>query len=490
MAGRFVRSSKYRHVFGTASKPDQQFTSIRGINDGATDGHICAVNPKFVAVATKPSGGGAFLVLKHDEAGRIDNEHPQVRGHKGKVLDLAWDPFDDNVIASGDEHSIVCVWEIPDSGLTESITEPRVTLDCHQKKIVKILWHPTARNILLTSAWDCKVIIWNLETVEGFLEIETPDVPYSVDWDYNGSRIVVACKDKKIRVYDSHEGTKLSEWNGHEGTKPQMVAFTKQGVLTTGFSKMSTREYALWNEKTGEQLAQEDLDSSNGVNQIIYDRDTGMFYFAAKGDSVIRYYEMTGEDPFLFYLSTYQAKPQTAVGIMPKRGCNVNACEVMRFYRIEKADKGNTSQFVIIPTAMTVPRKSETFQEDIFPDTPGDEPSMTAEEFQSGKNKDPILMSLKSGYKPKEKSVRAGGIMKKVDGGSQLGSKMQSKGLSGDKSGSGAGQSTATGAASTELSALKDEVNSLKATVESQQAKIEALEGKLEELAGKVNQTE
>ena len=67
MAGRFVRSSKYRHVFGTPAKAEQQFTGIRGINDGSTDGQICAVNPKFLAVATKPQGGGAFLVLTHNE---------------------------------------------------------------------------------------------------------------------------------------------------------------------------------------------------------------------------------------------------------------------------------------------------------------------------------------------------------------------------------------------------------------------------------------
>ncbi|XP_038059814.1 coronin-1A-like [Patiria miniata] len=479
MAGRFVRSSKYRHVFGTPSKPDQQFTGIRGVMDGATDGHVCAVNPKFVALATKPSGGGAFLVLKHDEVGRIDNEHPQVRGHKGKVLDLAWNPFDDNIIASGDDHCMVCIWEISDEGLTENMTMPVVELDHHQKKIVKILWHPTAKNILLTSAWDNKILIWNLETVQPFVEIDTPETPFGIDWDYNGSRIVVSCKDKKIRVYDAHKGDMLNEWAGHDGTKPQMVAFTKQGVLTTGFSRMSSREYALWDEKTGKKLANEELDSSNGVNQIFYDRDTGMFYFAAKGDSVIRYYEMTEEAPFLFYLSTYQGKPQTAVGSMPKRGCNVNSCEVMRFYRIEKASTGNTSNFVIVPTAMTVPRKSELFQDDIFPDTAGDEPSMTAEEFQNGANKDPILMSLKAGYKAKEKTVRAGATVNK------LGSKMQSGSSALTKERSGSGARAASGVSSSELNALKDEVKSLKATVESHEARIASLE---EQLAGKMDQ--
>lgn len=51
------------------------------------------------------------------QAGRIPPDHPLVGGHKGPVLDIAWDPFNDNVIASGSEDCVVKVWQIPDYGL-------------------------------------------------------------------------------------------------------------------------------------------------------------------------------------------------------------------------------------------------------------------------------------------------------------------------------------------------------------------------------------
>ena len=83
---------------------------------------------------------------------RVDPDHPQVRGHKGKVLDLAWNPFDDNIIASGDEYAAVYLWNIPDEGLdAEKALEPMLKLDYHEKKIVKLMWHPTAENILMTA---------------------------------------------------------------------------------------------------------------------------------------------------------------------------------------------------------------------------------------------------------------------------------------------------------------------------------------------------
>jgi WD40 repeat protein len=37
------------------------------------------------------------------------------------VLDIAWCPHDDNVIASGSEDCVVKVWQIPDSGISRYV---------------------------------------------------------------------------------------------------------------------------------------------------------------------------------------------------------------------------------------------------------------------------------------------------------------------------------------------------------------------------------
>jgi len=50
-----------------------------------------------------------------------------------------------------------------------------------------------------------------------------------------------------------------------------------------------------------------------------------------QGDSVIRYFEVTDDAPFVHYLNCYQSSdPQRGIGWMPKRGLNVNACEIAR----------------------------------------------------------------------------------------------------------------------------------------------------------------
>lgn len=57
---------------------------------------------------------------------------------------------------------------------------------------------------------------------------------------------MTACKDKKLRVIDSHTGDVLHQGMGHEGVKPQRAIFLKDGrIFTTGFTKRSERLYAL-----------------------------------------------------------------------------------------------------------------------------------------------------------------------------------------------------------------------------------------------------
>ncbi|KAF4090832.1 hypothetical protein AMELA_G00056250 [Ameiurus melas] len=79
------------------------------------------------------------------------------------------------------------------------------------------------------------------------------------------------------------------------------------------------------------------------------------------------------------------------MGVMPKRGLDVCSCEVFRFYKLV------TTKSLIEPLSMIVPRRSESYQEDIYPMTAGKEAAMTAEEWLSGMDKGPVLVSLKPG---------------------------------------------------------------------------------------------
>jgi len=57
-----MRSSKYRHIYGSPAKKEQCYEGMR-ITKDAHDSSFCAVNPKFMAVVLESAGGGVFLVL-------------------------------------------------------------------------------------------------------------------------------------------------------------------------------------------------------------------------------------------------------------------------------------------------------------------------------------------------------------------------------------------------------------------------------------------
>lgn len=108
---------------------------------------------------------------------------------------------------------------------------------------------------------------------------------------------------------------------------------------------------------------------------------------------------------------------------------------------------------------MTVPRKSELFQEDLYPDTVGDESACSCEEWVGGKDAEPILISLKDGYKPSVSSGAAPVVKKNV---------LDKKGK---KEAGQMGQ-----AADKTLTEFAEEIRKLKAMIVKHENRIRALE--------------
>jgi len=99
---RFVRASKYRHVFGQPAKKDQCFDNVR-VSRSAWDTNLIKVNPLFISLNLEASGGGAFTVIKHDNVGKLSESLPVFNGHTAAVLDTDFNPFNDHIVASAAE---------------------------------------------------------------------------------------------------------------------------------------------------------------------------------------------------------------------------------------------------------------------------------------------------------------------------------------------------------------------------------------------------
>uniref|UniRef100_A0AAZ3NPW3 Coronin n=1 Tax=Oncorhynchus tshawytscha TaxID=74940 RepID=A0AAZ3NPW3_ONCTS len=344
------------NVYGKVANREHCFDGIP-ITKNVHDNHFCAVNAKFLAIVTESAGGGSFIVIPVSQAGRIDPHHPKVCGHQGNVLDIKWNPFFENIIAScSEDSSVILIWNL-------EIGEPVKMIDCHS------------------------------------------DVIVCMSFNTDGSLLATSCKDKKLRVIEPRSGRVLqhASCKNHRVNRVVFLGNMKR-LLTTGVSRWNTRQIALWDqEDLSMPMVEEEIDGLSGLLFPFYDADTHMLYLAGKGDGNIRYYEITTEKPYLQYLMEFRSPaPQKGLGVMPKHGLDVTACEVFRFYKLV------TLKGLIEPISMIVPRRSETYQEDIYPMTAGTEPALSANDWLSGINRDPVLMSLKKGYqKPNQLVFKA-----------------------------------------------------------------------------------
>ena len=395
---RFVRPSKYRHVFGTPSKSENCFDNIR-VSSSAWDSNKVSVSTKFIAVLWESAGGGQFVVLDRKNPVRLTPSYPLISGHKAPVLDICFSPFHPDVVASVSEDGLGMIWSIPEGGLTKSLqsSDASQTLRGHRRKVGTVNWHPTAENILATSSIDFSVKVWDV--TKGAVISDASDHSDnigSVAWNYDGSLLASVSKDKKSRIIDPRTGAVTSVFPSHDGSKgARCLWLGKKGtVLTVGMNKSSTRQFRIWDiRKLDAHLSENSLDTSSGMLMPFYDDDSSVLFLAGKGDTNVRYFEMVDTPPYYYFLSTYSSNTsQVGMAQVPKLCVEVSECEIQV---LMKATKNGLD-----PISFKVPRRSDLFQEDLFPLTRGEESSLTAAEWISGRNADPKLVSLESGYEP------------------------------------------------------------------------------------------
>jgi len=397
---KFVRSSKYRHVFAAAPRKEVVWDGVK-LTKNAWDSNFVTVNPTWVGVAWQVGGGGAVGLIDANSVGKLDKV-PLVTGHKGAVLDLEFSPFHDNLLATVSEDCYGKIWQIPDK-FEGSLEKEAQLLKGHQRKVGNVSWNPVAENVLATGSTDFLVKIWDVATGEQKNNIEGHSgIIQSLAWNYDGSLLTSFCKDKKLRVFDPRTNTIAGEAVAHQGVKGGRALWLGKAdkIFSVGFGQTSERQYFVFDPKnlTAPLVGPVNIDNSAGMIMPFYDEDSDLLFLAGKGDGNIRYFEAEPEaagKPELYFVSQYSSNDSTAaIGYMPKRGCDVNTNEIVKLFRVVGSK--------LEPLSFKVPRKSDLFQDDIFPDCRSDEPALTSAQWFAGENSKPKTKSLHGGFAKRE----------------------------------------------------------------------------------------
>ena len=386
----FVRQSKYRHVFGTNAKREECYDQIK-VTRSAWDTNKVAASTKNFSVIWEAGGGGSFVPINYEDMGKRTPNPPLVSGHKGEVLDIDYHPFNPYIVASASEDCTVKIWQLPKEGLKETLNDAVQDLRGHKRKVGTVNFNPVANNILATSGTDYLVNIWDIETGKITNAVTGhSNIIQSCVWNSNGSQLLTACKDKKLRLIDPRANSVVREAEAHEGVKGFRGIFLdgKNKVFTVGFNKSAHRQYKLYDlDNFDNALTSKNIDTSAGQIIPLYDSDTGVLFLAGKGDGNIRYYEITNEGEFIYFLDEYKsAEPLQGVCSVPKRALDILGCEIVRLLKLNKSS--------VQPIAFRVPRKVDLFQDDLFPDTYAGVPALTSEQWVNGENASPVLVNL------------------------------------------------------------------------------------------------
>ena len=163
-------------------------------------------------------------------------------------------------------------------------------------------------------------------------------------------------------------------------------------MVSVGFSKQSQRQFKLWDTRNlSKELKKVDIDQSAGAIMPFYDPDTSILYLAGKGDGNIRYYEIMDGTPFAHPIEDFKSSVSAkGMAFVPKRNLDIMHCETARLLKLTTNS--------VEPLSFFVPRKSEAFQDDIFPDTYAGISAHTADEWMDGSSAPPVLKSLNPRY--------------------------------------------------------------------------------------------
>jgi len=312
--------------------------------------------------------------------------------HTARVLDFDFHPFISTFIATASEDGTVKLTSFPSEGLTADIKDAQGTLSGHGKRVGRVQFNPVADNVLMSAGYDNTIKIWDIEAQSELFSYDgSTDLIQHVIWNRNGSILASTCKDKALRVYDPRSAAAVQSVEAHQGGKSMRAAFMENHnmIAVTGFSKTSVRKVNLYDpRKISTLMGELEIDQSAGVLISHYDEDTSLLFLGGKGDGNIRYFDVVDEAPYIHHVGDFRSStPQKGLGFASKAACDYNRCEIALCLRVLRD--------VIEPIHFEVPRKTDIFQSDLYPDTyAGDSSGLAASAWAKGKNAEPVMKSI------------------------------------------------------------------------------------------------
>ncbi|KAG2181261.1 hypothetical protein INT43_008844, partial [Umbelopsis isabellina] len=389
MSKRFQNTSKFRNVVGRVAKRDNWFSELQISTSSLSDtANLIQANSKWLAVKWNGSGG-TLALLPVDKPGKLASTEniSLLHAHGAGLTDWSFSEFDQQVVATGAEDGTVKIWRVPEDGISgDSQATCSSTMSIQATRTNSVKFHPTADNIITTLGSNRKeIMIWDIGKGKEALKVEAEAPLHSFAWKGDGSLVATTGKDI-VQVWDPRQSKEaIQTGKGHEGIKGSRSMWLGSGnfLMTTGLNKMRYRQYGIWDARNLEKpIKMSSFDSSTGQLIPLYDEDTETMYFVGRGDSTIRSFQLSNldsEPTISENMACGTNNPLFGACLLPKLSLNVMSAEIARIMTV--------TNNAVVPVSFEVPRKQYLdFHAELFPDTKGSEPALSAEQWLAGEN--------------------------------------------------------------------------------------------------------
>uniref|UniRef100_A0A7N8XM91 Coronin n=1 Tax=Mastacembelus armatus TaxID=205130 RepID=A0A7N8XM91_9TELE len=298
------------------------------------------------------------------------------------VTDMDFSPFDESLLAtcSGDE--TVKLWRLCDPEQEQPST-PELTLRPGQGRLELVHFHPTSSGLLAVSTTNSP-LIWDTNRQDGPLSLQN-NKDSRIQWARDD--LLLTTGFDMVRNSYTYIFYTIIDWfslmcllwvSGHQLLCVPLFVFIN---VSSYCVQMRSREVRLWDSRK----------LSSSISSVSLGTSTGHLLSVCSDHSLLS----ISSPPILFYFLNSIAvvshcltdTSTRGVAMVPKLSLDVMSCEVMRLLQLTDS--------CIVPISYQVPRKE--FHDDLYPDTAGTTPAMSAEEWWKGGNNYIVLQDLAPG---------------------------------------------------------------------------------------------
>jgi coronin-1B/1C/6 len=136
-------------------EPHQGYSNVRVLSSDV-DTNLLAATGRFVAIPWDIRGGrGAFAVVDSCSSGLLGSEAPLFLGHRSAVVDVAFNPFSESVVASASDNDLIKLWGVADR------KQPPITLAC-DRRVCRIVFNPLVSDALASFEDEGAITLWDI----------------------------------------------------------------------------------------------------------------------------------------------------------------------------------------------------------------------------------------------------------------------------------------------------------------------------------------